>query len=198
MFCGDGDGGESAAVDVLLSLAAKASAHGAGVWKDPNHYVGEESLAGLRFIAEQPAHVLQVVGTDDGVTWWHITGTCSGEGMTNINLDFSPKGGPSGVTGKWTYDPQWVIAREKIHFPDGNVWESTGYVPGAIELDDAVDDHVGVFVDETTDIGRVEDVHFNPWFSSAHPFIEYQLVHGRAFVFGRSDWEYVFNTFALS
>ena len=40
---------------VLLSLAAKASAHGAGVWKDPNHYVGEESLAGLRFIAEQPA-----------------------------------------------------------------------------------------------------------------------------------------------
>ena len=132
---------------VLLSLAAKASAHGAGVWKDPNHYVGEESLAGLRFIAEQPAHILQVVGTDDGVTWWHITGTCSGEGMTNINLDFSPKGGPSGVTGKWTYDPQWVIAREKIHFPDGNVWESTGYVPGAIELDDAVDDHVGVFVD---------------------------------------------------
>ena len=33
---------------VLLSLAAKASAHGTGVWKDPNHYVGEESLAGLR------------------------------------------------------------------------------------------------------------------------------------------------------
>ena len=123
------------------AVAAGRRAHGAGVWKDPNHYVGEESLAGLRFIAEQPAHVLQVVGTDDGVTWWHITGTCSGPGMTNINLDFSPKGGPSGVTGKWTYDPQWVIAREKIHFPDGNVWESTGYVPGAIELDDAVDDH---------------------------------------------------------
>ena len=57
--------------------------------------------------------------------------------------------------------------------------------------------NVGVFVDETYDIGRVEDVHFNPWFSNAHPFIEYQLVHGRAFVFGRSDWEYVFNTFAF-
>ena len=52
----------------------------------------------------------------------------------------------------------------------------------------------GVFIDSTYDIGRIEDVHFNPWFSSSHPFIEYQLVHGRAFVLGRSDWEYVFNT----
>ena len=55
----------------------------------------------------------------------------------------------------------------------------------------------GVFVDATYDIGRIEDVHFNPWYSDAHPYIEYQLKHGRAFVFGRSDWEYVFNTFAF-
>ena len=55
----------------------------------------------------------------------------------------------------------------------------------------------GIFVDSTYDIGRIEDVHFNPWFSSAHPFIEYQLVNGRAFVLGRSDWEYVLNTFAF-
>jgi len=27
--------------------------------------------------------------------------------------------------------------------------------------------NIGVFVDETYDIGRIEDVHFNPWFSSA-------------------------------
>jgi len=57
--------------------------------------------------------------------------------------------------------------------------------------------NIGVFVDATYDIGRLEDVHFNPWFSCEHPFIEYQLVHGRAFVLGRSDWEYVFNTFAF-
>jgi hypothetical protein len=57
--------------------------------------------------------------------------------------------------------------------------------------------NVGVFVDETYDIGRVEDVHFNPWFSDAHPFVWYQTTHGRAFVMGRSDWEYVFNTFAF-
>lgn len=56
---------------------------------------------------------------------------------------------------------------------------------------------IGVFVDETYDIGRIEDVHFNPWFSSSSPFVHYQTTHGRAFVFGRSDWEYVFNTFAF-
>jgi hypothetical protein len=57
--------------------------------------------------------------------------------------------------------------------------------------------NIGVFVDETYDIGRIEDVHFNPWFSDAHPFAWYQTTHGRAFVMGRSDWEYVFNTFAF-
>ena len=57
--------------------------------------------------------------------------------------------------------------------------------------------NIGVFVDETYDIGRLEDVHFNPWYSSATPFIWYQTTHGRAFVLGRSDWEYVFNTFAF-
>jgi hypothetical protein len=53
-------------------------------------------------------------------------------------------------------------------------------------------------VDATYDIGRIEDVHFNPWFSSAHPFVFYQTTHGRAFVFGRSDWEYVFCVLQLS
>jgi hypothetical protein len=57
--------------------------------------------------------------------------------------------------------------------------------------------NIGVFLDETYDIGRIEDVHFNPWFSAAAPFVYYQTTFGRAFVMGRSDWEYVFNTFAF-
>lgn len=57
--------------------------------------------------------------------------------------------------------------------------------------------NIGIFVDETYDIGRIEDVHWNPWYSSSKPFVEYQLMHGRAFVFGRSDWEYVFNCFCF-
>jgi len=44
--------------------------------------------------------------------------------------------------------------------------------------------NIGVFVDETYDIGRIEDVHFNPWYSDNHPFVWYQTTHGRAFVIG--------------
>ena len=56
---------------------------------------------------------------------------------------------------------------------------------------------LGVYIDQTYDIGRMENVHFNPWFSSSQPFMTYQLTYGRAFVLGRSDCEYVFNTFAF-
>ena len=85
----------------LLALIARASAHGAGAWKDPNHYVSDSSLAGLRFISEKPAHTLNVVGTDDGTTWWSIKGSCSGKGMTQLKFDFSPKGGPSDASATW-------------------------------------------------------------------------------------------------
>ena len=46
------------------------------------------------------------------------------------------------------------------------------------------------------DIGRIEDVHWIVTYSSQAPFIYHQTTHGRAFVFGRSDWQYVLNTFA--
>jgi hypothetical protein len=55
----------------------------------------------------------------------------------------------------------------------------------------------GIFVDAIYDIGRIENVHFNPWWTSSGPLYEWQLVHGEAFIFGRADWEYVLNTFAF-
>ena len=51
---------------LLLSIAAQAMGKGAGAWLDAHHYK-PGSFAGLRFIAEDPPHVLNVVGTDDGV-----------------------------------------------------------------------------------------------------------------------------------
>jgi len=57
--------------------------------------------------------------------------------------------------------------------------------------------NTGVFIDETYDIGRVENVHFNPWYSSHPAFMTWQLTHGRSFVIARSDWEYVYNTFSF-
>jgi hypothetical protein len=74
----------------------------------------------------------------------------------------------------------------------------------------------GIFVDATTDIGRIENIHFNThyWLGSGHPSADAGAVadakgkkgngdkvmayvgdHLEAFIFGRSDWEYVVNTF---
>lgn len=55
----------------------------------------------------------------------------------------------------------------------------------------------GIYVDDIYDIGRIEDVHFNPWWSLKPRLFQWQQAHGEAFVFGRSDWQYVFNTFCF-
>ncbi len=68
----------------------------------------------------------------------------------------------------------------------------------------------GIFVDETSDVGRIENVHFNThyWVRSGYPAIqakddevtsrlvtEFTRKNLEGFVFGRTDWEYVANTF---
>ena len=57
--------------------------------------------------------------------------------------------------------------------------------------------HRGVVVDAIYDIGRIENVHFNPWFSFETPVYKWEMKHGVAFVFGRSDWQYCTNTFCF-
>ena len=55
----------------------------------------------------------------------------------------------------------------------------------------------GVFVDAIYDIGRLENVHFNPWWSMRPELFHWQQEHGEAFIFARTDWQYVFNTFCF-
>jgi hypothetical protein len=55
----------------------------------------------------------------------------------------------------------------------------------------------GILVDDIYDIGRIENVHFNPWWSVSPRLFRWQQQHGEAFLFGRSDWQYVFNTFCF-
>lgn len=55
----------------------------------------------------------------------------------------------------------------------------------------------GVYVDQIYDIGRIENVHFNPWWSTKSKLLEWQMENGEAFVFGRTDWQYVLNTFCF-
>ncbi len=60
----------------------------------------------------------------------------------------------------------------------------------------------GILVDNTTDIGRIENVQWHShWWSAKSVGGEWKPVHEfmwknlEAFIFGRTDWEYVTNTF---
>lgn len=55
----------------------------------------------------------------------------------------------------------------------------------------------GIFVDKIYDIGRIENVHFNPWWSMKPKLFDWQKKHGEAFIFNRTDWHYVLNTFCF-
>ncbi|MDR1960097.1 MAG: glycoside hydrolase family 55 protein [Planctomycetaceae bacterium] len=53
----------------------------------------------------------------------------------------------------------------------------------------------GIYVDGIYDIGRVENVHWNPWWSMKPELLRWQKENGEAFIFERTDWHYVLNTF---
>lgn len=55
----------------------------------------------------------------------------------------------------------------------------------------------GLFIDTIYDIGRVENVHWNPWWTINTPVYQWQKEHGTGFVFGKTDWHYVLNTFCF-
>lgn len=62
----------------------------------------------------------------------------------------------------------------------------------------------GIFIDACTDIGRVDNVQFHGhwwWAASvggnAELVNKYMIDHLEAFIFGRTDWEYVNNTFVF-
>lgn len=55
----------------------------------------------------------------------------------------------------------------------------------------------GIYVDDIYDIGRIENVHFNPWWSLKPKLFQWQQANGEAFIIGRSDWQYMFNTFCF-
>lgn len=57
--------------------------------------------------------------------------------------------------------------------------------------------HIGLYVDSIYDVGRIENVHWNPWWSMAKDLFEWQKTHGTGFIFGKSDWHYVLNTFCF-
>lgn len=55
----------------------------------------------------------------------------------------------------------------------------------------------GIYVDGVYDIGRIENVHWNPWWSMKPKLLKWQKENGEAFIFERTDWHYVLNTFCF-
>ena len=49
--------------------------------------------------------------------------------------------------------------------------------------------HIGVFVDKCFDVGRIEDVHLWPFWSSSDAMQAYLKANATAFIIGRTDWE---------
>ena len=58
--------------------------------------------------------------------------------------------------------------------------------------------HIGLFVDESYDCCRLENVHWNPWWTYQSPMSRWQLDNGIGFIFGRSDGQYALNTFCFN
>lgn len=55
----------------------------------------------------------------------------------------------------------------------------------------------GLFIDHCLDVGRVENVHFWPFWGASGPANEFRLKEGKAFVIGRTDWQHITNCFCI-
>ena len=55
----------------------------------------------------------------------------------------------------------------------------------------------GIYIDGIHDIGRIEDIHFNPFWDNTPPINDFMTKNGEAFLIGRCDWEYMVNCFAI-
>lgn len=146
---------------------------------------------------------------DDGTVLLVTAGRGKEDGQPFVTLNTN-----SSLTGLTIYYPEQVTDAAPIAYP----WTIAmrGKNPAAFDLEllnpyqgiDASHNErhsvrnisgqplrCGILIDAIYDIGRVENVHFNPWWSGHGRVYQWQLENGEAFILGRADWEYVLNTF---
>ncbi|HWB53301.1 MAG TPA: glycosyl hydrolase family 28-related protein, partial [Tepidisphaeraceae bacterium] len=55
----------------------------------------------------------------------------------------------------------------------------------------------GIFIDQCYDVGKIENVHFWPFWTKNPKVKAWTREHGEAFVIGRTDWEYMHECFCI-
>ena len=217
---GDGQTDDTAAFQKALDAAGKA---GGGIVYAPrgNYYFAGNlnvpnavTLAGIW--QSVPAHNgLRNRGlpkpTDDGTTFLVTGGAGSEDGPAFITLNTN-----STLKGVVLYYPQQNIDDVPMPYPWAIAMRGKNPAVLAVEMLNPYNGidasrnerHLirdvhgqplrrGVLVDSIYDIGRIENVHFNPWWSMKPKLFQWQMENGEAFIFGKSDWQYVYNTFCF-
>ena len=215
---GDAVSDDSAAFQRALDAAYKAG--GGTVYAPPGRYLFRETLNVPDGITLRgsfscvPSHNgIRDRGRakpgDDGSALFVTSGRGSEDGKPFLTLNSN-----SSVTGLTIYYPEQITDGNPVAYP----WTIAmrGKNPAAFDLEllnpyqgiDASQNERhnvrnisgqplrrGIWVDAIYDIGRIENVHFNPWWNSHSKVYQWQKENGEAFIFGRADWEYVLNTF---
>jgi len=220
---GDGRADDTAAFAAALKAARERGV--ADVIAPPGSYRLEGSLEIPRGVALvgswQSPHHSQTMGMSTGTVLLAVGGRNKEDGPPLILLNEN-----SSVRGLTICYPEqtpreivaypWTIQGRGMHCTIENITLVNSYQ--AIDFGTYTNElHVvrnvfglalrrGVWVDNCTDIGRIENVHFNPHYWARSPWapgrgfawqavMDYLVANGEAFIFGRSDWEYVLNTF---
>lgn len=217
---GDGQSDDTAAFQKALDAAGAAG--GGTVFAPRGNYLFAGHLnvpnaVTLRGLWESvPAHNgIRDAGlpkpTDDGTTLLVTEGAGSEDGPAFITLNIN-----STLKGVVIYYPNQKPDDVPVAYPYAIAMRSKNPAVLAVELlnpynginTTGSERHLirdvhgqplrrGVYVDSIYDIGRIENVHFNPWWSMQPKLFQWQMANGEAFIFGRTDWQYVFNTFCF-
>lgn len=115
------DGNAWAKVSSLVALDSSAcqetSTDVGGFFTDPNHYE-EGTLSGTRMISDivgdASTDAVTLIGSDDGDSFWTVSGVFTDKVAGAMVVDFSPKGGPASFTA--------TFANDNLTFQDGNAW----------------------------------------------------------------------------
>jgi len=124
------------------SLAAGAYCDFGGYFRDPKHYK-EGTFAGSRFVTSRAgdweSEDITLIGSDDGKNFWTLHGK-QDQSRCDISVDFSPKGGPANLSGKYEANTLAIVWADtnfwnQLKIPDFALTQATDASIGGFYLD---------------------------------------------------------------